>query len=39
MLDENPRLFYLHFRARGNATQLAQRLAAALDHVNLERTK
>jgi hypothetical protein len=34
-LDEQPRLFYMHFWATGDATQLAQALRPALDATNL----
>jgi hypothetical protein len=34
-LDEQPRLFYMHFWATGDATALAQGLRPALDATNL----
>lgn len=34
MLDEQPRLFFLHFRAIDDAKKLAQGLDAALSHVS-----
>lgn len=34
MLDEQPRLFFVHFWARGEAVRLAEGMRAALDHVN-----
>lgn len=34
MLDENPRLFFLHFWGRGETNQLARGLRAALDVTN-----
>jgi hypothetical protein len=37
MLDERPRLFFMHFWATGNADALATALRAALDHMNVKR--
>jgi len=36
MLDERPRLFFMHFWAVGDAVRLAQALRAALDNVNVK---
>ena len=36
MLDEEPRLFFLHFWGRGDADKLAEGLRAALDRTNHE---
>ncbi len=38
MLDDQPRLFFMHFWANDDATKLAQGLRAALDKVNLVRS-
>ncbi len=38
MLGEQPRLFYLHFWATGNATDIAKGLKAALDQVNIKKS-
>jgi hypothetical protein len=35
MLDEEPRLFFIHFRANEDVPKLAAGLKAALDHVAL----
>jgi hypothetical protein len=35
MLDEQPRLFFVHFWANDDAKKLAQGLKAALAHVNV----
>ena len=35
MLDEQPRLFFVHFWANDDAKKLAQGLNAALSHVNI----
>ncbi len=35
MLDEQPRLFFMHFWANDDAKKLAQGLRAALAHVNI----
>lgn len=35
MLDETPRLFFMHFWANGDAATLATGLRAALDHMNV----
>jgi hypothetical protein len=37
MLDEQPRLFFMHFWAVGDAVKLAEGLRAALDKVNVRR--
>jgi len=37
MLEEQPRLFFMHFWAEGDAVKLAQGLRAALDHTNSAR--
>jgi Domain of Unknown Function (DUF1259) len=37
MLDETPRLFFMHFWGTGDATKLARGLRAALDAVNIKR--
>jgi len=34
MLEESPRLFFVHFWARGDAAKLAQGLRAALERTN-----
>src|SRR5439155_238183 len=39
MLDEQPRLFFMHFWANDNATKLARGLRAALDHMALKTTE
>jgi len=38
MLDDQPRLFFMHFWANDDAAKLAQGLRAALDKVNLVRS-
>jgi hypothetical protein len=38
MLDEQPRLFFVHFWANDDATKLAQGLRAALDKVNVAKS-
>jgi hypothetical protein len=38
MLDEKPRLFFMHFWAVGDAEKLAKGLRAALDKVNVARS-
>jgi hypothetical protein len=35
MLDDEPRIFFMHFWAHGDASQLAKGLRAALDHVKI----
>ncbi len=37
MLDDEPRLYFMHFWANSDAVQLAQGLKAALDQVNVKR--
>lgn len=37
MLNDEPRLFFMHFWANGNAAKVAGGLRAALDRVNLEK--
>ncbi len=37
MLDEQPRMFFMHFWAHDHAVRLAGALRAALDHINLVR--
>ena len=37
MLDDEPRLYFMHFWANSDAVQLAQGLRAALDQVNVKR--
>ena len=37
MLGEQPRLYFMHFWAQGNALELARGLRAALDRVNVKR--
>ena len=37
MLDETPRLFFMHFWANDDATKLATTLRSALDHVNTKK--
>lgn len=37
MLTEEPRLFFLHFWANGDATQLSRGLRTALDQINVQR--
>jgi hypothetical protein len=39
MLDENPRLFFMHFWANDDAKKLAQGLRRALDKMNIVRPK
>jgi hypothetical protein len=38
MVDEQPRLFFVHFWANDDAKKLAQRLKAALDHINVAKS-
>lgn len=38
MVDEQPRLFFLHFWANDDAKKLAQDLRAALDHINVAKS-
>ena len=38
MIDEEPRLFFMHFWAHDDAAKLAQGLKAALSHVNLAKS-
>jgi len=38
MLDDQPRVFFVHFWANDDALRLAQGLRAALDHVNVARS-
>jgi hypothetical protein len=38
MLQESPRLFFMHFWANDDATKLATGLHAALAHVNVKRS-
>ena len=38
MLDEQPRLFFMHFWANDDAEKLARGLRAALDKVNLAKS-
>jgi hypothetical protein len=35
MLDDQPRLYFMHFWANGDAAKLAQGLKAALSHINI----
>ena len=37
MLDDQPRLFFMHFWASGDEAKLAKGLRAALDHVNIKK--
>ena len=37
MLDDQPRLFFMHFWANDDATKLAKGLRSALDKVNVSR--
>ena len=37
MLDDQPRLFFMHFWATGDAVALARGMAAALSHVGRAR--
>jgi hypothetical protein len=37
MLDEQPRLFFMHFWANGDASKLATGLRAALDKVDAKK--
>jgi hypothetical protein len=37
MLDDQPRLFFMHFWAHDDAAKLAQGLKAALDKVNIKK--
>ena len=36
MLDDDPRLFFLHFWGEGSAVKIASGLRGALDHINLK---
>jgi hypothetical protein len=38
MVDEQPRLFFVHFWANDDAKKLAQGLKAALDHINVAKS-
>jgi hypothetical protein len=38
MLDDQPRLFFMHFWANDDAQKLAKGLRAALDKVNIARS-
>jgi hypothetical protein len=38
MLDDQPRLFFMHFWAHDDAKRLARGLRAALDHINLAKS-
>ena len=38
MLDDQPRLFFMHFWANDDAAKLAKGLRAALDKVNVARS-
>ena len=38
MLDDQPRLFFMHFWANDDAAKLAKELRAALDKVNVARS-
>jgi hypothetical protein len=38
MLDDQPRLFFIHFWANDDAAKLARGLASALAHVNIKRS-
>jgi len=38
MLDDQPRLFFMHFWANDDAQKLAQGLRAALDKINVARS-
>jgi len=38
MVDEQPRLFFVHFWANDDAKKLAQGLKAALDHINIAKS-
>jgi hypothetical protein len=38
MVDEQPRLFFVHFWANDDAKKLAQGLRAALDHINVAKS-
>lgn len=38
MLDDQPRVFFMHFRANDDTAKLAKGLRAALDKVNLAKT-
>lgn len=39
MLDDQPRVFFMHFWAEDDAVKLARGLARALSHVNVARPK
>ena len=38
MLDDQPRLFFMHFWANDDAQKLARGLRAALDKINIARS-
>ena len=38
MVDEQPRLFFLHFWANDDAKKLAQGFRDALDHINIAKS-
>ncbi len=38
MLNESPRLFFMHFWGEGDAVKLARGLRAALDQMDIKRT-
>jgi len=38
MVDEQPRLFFVHFWANDDAKKLAQGLRAAIDHINVAKS-
>jgi len=38
MLDEQPRLFFMHFWANDDAKKLGQGLKAALGHINIAKS-
>jgi hypothetical protein len=38
MVNEQPRLFFLHFWANDDAKKLAQGLRVALDHINVAKS-
>lgn len=38
MVDEQPRLFFVHFWANDDAKKLARGLKAALDHINIAKS-
>jgi uncharacterized protein DUF1259 len=39
MLNEEPRLFFMHFWANDSAAKLAKGLRAALDHVRIAKSE